>query len=584
TFKAYNSNPTTANAVASSSMVVDVVPYISKVTTPLSSIYTSTPSAFNRSASGVYPIGTGQTVTLTGYNLSTGSGTTVTIGGVSQTLTTQSSTSVSFKVASTTKSGSLVLNASTTPVAATNNSNINTANVVTSGGTTYYYDQQPNNLNNMNLTDDVAFDVWTFNTLFGTGTSQAIRYPTFKVSTDSTQRVGFAYDYGAQDFYVNDNGTPIMLDGSYTQWYDTAFAYDATPHFYAMGVNGDNGGGGTTNWANNGFYAWQAGNQTADSSGGGTGTGIGAYTTGTWKRFIENAYDGTSGVSDRDQYPKIAATGSGQIYMSYYDSGLNQLTFRYGTVAASNTFTGALGNEPNTGTCSYTGSQVIANSASTYGVGQYSAIGVTSTGVAVAAWYDQANQRLVYSYNTQPTSATSSSQWQTNATAIDSNFAGWYVDLAVDGNNGIHIAYYAAGTGDLKYAYIPAYNQAASATVVTVDSFLSVGSDIGITTYYNGTNYVPYISYYMPSFTQALGSVRVAWRTDFSTPATPTNGAVNDQYTGNWEVMTIPSSNIAQDYRVGIGIKTNLSGVNSPILGYSTKNGSLYNLETAQLQ
>ena len=85
----------------------------------------------------------------------------------------------------------------------------------------------------------------------------------------------------------------------------------------------------------------------------------------------------------------------------------------------------------------------------------------------------------------------------------------------------------------------------------------------------------------MPSFTQALGSVRVAWRTNFATLA---DGATNDQFTGNWEVMTIPSANIAQDFRIGIGLKKNLSSVNSPILGYSTKNAANYNLETAQLQ
>ncbi|HUX40230.1 MAG TPA: Ig-like domain-containing protein [Rectinemataceae bacterium] len=572
TFKAYNANPNVAQYSASSTSLVDVVPYVKSVTTALSSIYSSNPSAFNRSASGAYPVRQGETVTLNGYNLSTGSGSTMTLNGASVALATQSASAATFVVPAASTSGPLVLTVGS--AASTNNANSNTAFITTSGGLTVYYDMQPNGLNSPNLTDDLSFLVWKFTTLFGSGTSNAIRYPTFDVSTDTTQRTGFAYDYGAQEVHVNDNGADTKIDGSFTQWYDTAFAYDSTPHFYAIGVNGDNGGNGTGSynlWANTGFYAWQAGNATADGSGG-------TYTRGTYKKLIESAYNGTAGTSDRVQFPKIATSGAGNIYMTYYDAAQNQLTFRYGT-STGTTFTGAIGDQPNSGTGSYQYGQAMATSASTYGVGQYSSIGVTSGGIAVAAWYDQANQRLIFSYNTAPTLTTSAAQWQANATVIDSNFAGWYVDLAVDGNDGIHIAYYAAGSGDLKYAYLPNYSSAS--TVVTVDSFLSVGSNIGITTYYDGSKYVPYISYFMPSFTQALGSVRAAWRTNFAVLG---DGAAGDQYTGNWEVSTVPSASVAQDYRIGIGMKKNASAVNSPILGYSTKNGSLYNLEEAQLQ
>ena len=53
----------------SDSITVDVVPYITKVTTNLSSINTSNPSVFNRTALGHYPIAEKDVVTMAGFNL-----------------------------------------------------------------------------------------------------------------------------------------------------------------------------------------------------------------------------------------------------------------------------------------------------------------------------------------------------------------------------------------------------------------------------------------------------------------------------------------------------------------------------------
>jgi hypothetical protein len=567
TFKAYNSN----SMSSSSSMVVDILPYVTSVSTSLSNAYSSAPSVFNRSAQGYYPIANTGVATLTGYNLYYSGSTTVTLNGVGAylALSSQSKTSLTATLSSGATSGALTLKVN--GIQADNNINNNSASLTTSSGTTVYYNQEPNGTNNQLLTDDLDFWVWSFNTVVSSSTYN-IRYPTMHVS--NAGRIGFAYDWGAQEVHVNDNGTDTQIDGSFTQFYDTAFAYDqtaGTSHYYAIGVNGDSGATGSASWnntANSGFYWWAQGSQVADSTG--------AYTSGTYKAMIESDYNGTVFNAERVQQPKVVVTGTAapyNAYMTYYDSSQNQLTFRYGTVTNGTTFGGALGNHPNTAPGSYAGYQTMATSATTYGVGLYSAVGVTSGGVAVAAWYDQANQRLVYSYNTSPTTA-SGAQWQTNASVVDSSFAGWYVDMAVDAADGIHIAYYNSSSGDLKYAYLSSYS--ATPQVVTVDSFLSTGTDIGISVKQVGSNYVPYISYYMPTFTQTSYSVRTAWRTNFSSLQP---GASSDQYTGNWEVMTVPTTSYPQDFRVGIGFKSS-----SPVLGYSTKNGSTYTLETAQLQ
>ena len=127
--------------------------------------------------------------------------------------------------------------------------------------------------------------------------------------------------------------------------------------------------------------------------------------------------------------------------------------------------------------------QIVGGPSTTSKGGQYAGVGVTSGGVAVVAWYDKPNTRLMYSYNTDPSSSggSSESQWQTNAIVLDSDFSGWFVDVAVDGVNAIHIAYYNSSNGDLRYIYIPSYNGTPSAPK-TIDSFLSTGSNLTIMT------------------------------------------------------------------------------------------------------
>jgi len=566
---------------------VDVVPYITSVTTALSSAYPSNPSVIQRSALGYYPVRETESVTLTGFNLN-GTSTAITMNGYSVTPSSGSTTSVVFTVptaAATTLSGPLI--ATVNSVSSPNNADDNDEE----------YNKKANGVNNNSLTDDLYFYVWRLNTVVS---NTSVRYPSMRVGTDAGQTVGFVYDSGAQYVRMNVGGSDFQVDQSFTQWYDTAVAVDSNGYIYGASQNGDSGGQGITGsdqdmntgggggWANFLFYAWN----TAAAPGSNYNTNYGAYSSGSKKVALENAYNGTTFNSNRVLQPKIAV-GSTGVYMTYYDSTYNQLRFRWGTVTGTYptpTFGGtggALVSHNNTNNGSGANYQVIAGTGATgtstalgttnvSRVGRYSAVGVTSTGVAVIAWYDSDNQTLLYSYNTAPTSTANAANWGTNTIAIDTNFAGWYVDLVVDSSNGIHIAYYNSSSGDLKYAYLPTYSS--TPQVCTVDSFLSTGTHISISVYNNGTNQVPYISYYMGAFTQTRYSVRTAWRTDFS--STAPDGVTADVFTGDWEVMTVPTSSVPLEYRIGICIKANGASVNSPILGYGTTAG----LETATIK
>ena len=174
--------------------------------------------------------------------------------------------------------------------------------------------------------------------------------------------------------------------------------------------------------------------------------------------------------------------------------------------------------------------------------------------VVVMTWYDQANNCLWYSYNTDPCS-TGSGQWQANALRIDSG-AGQYNRIKVDAAGHVHIAYYSNSGGDLKYAYLSSYN-AGSATTIVVDSYEIVGTDINLDVAYNGTNYIPYVSYYIPSATKT----KVAYPVTFSGGVAQAGVDSNDLYTGNWEISVVPTKHTPKDDTTMVGVNKTIGGV-----------------------
>jgi len=602
---------------------VDVVPYITGVTTKLSGMYKKKASAFARSAKGWYPVyydsssSSGETITISGFNLN-GTSTAVTINGTAHTAAA-SGNDITVAVGSGTTSGALQVTVS--DVYSLNNLNDNNA-VGTSGKTytdstyAYCYNREPNGINNDTLTDDRYIYVWNLNQVVS---DTSVRYPTMRVGKDSSQTVGFIYDKGSKEVYVNQGGTDFLLDTSYTQWYDTAIAIDDLGRFYGSAQNGDSGGSrGSTysdDYANYAHYKMYAFNSSSA-----TGTNydsvFGAYSSGGRSIAVENCYysgDSTF-YAQRIRNPKIVAVASGTsdssagtIYTAYYDSASDQVRFRCGTATPKESTSGWI-HPTTTYSTAWTGGtvartsgssdaadvQVIAGSGASSTAnesrsGKYVAVGVvpsgaTGAGTAVVAWYSSENTALMYSYNTDPTSTSNVSQWGEHTITIDDDFAGWYVDMTVDAAGGVHIAYYGASDGDLRYAYLPTYGST-SPQVVTVDSFLSVGTNISIDTKAvtsgSSTYYVPYISYYMSAFTETANSLRVAWLDTLGASSVPAGVDNQDGFTGSWECMTIPLTQVPLNYTVGIGLKDyNTSLTERPILGFGTSAG----LETAQLK
>ena len=582
---------------------MDVVPYITGITNKVGDAYKKDASVFGRSATGAYPVyyysnTNSETFTVNGFNF--GSSPKVSVNGA----TTNGNASVT--VTSSMTSGGVVVTVG--EVSSLNNKNNNDAKGSYDAGSASgydkfknFYNRQPNNVNNSTLTDDCKVAVWNVKQVVS---DTSITYPTMRVSTGTGNPYVFIYDSGkgqtsgqssAVKAYKSDynNSQPFEIGYSFSQWFDTGAAIDKDGNIYGSSQNGDTGSGSGDaryggKYSNNIFFAknipstdWDNYYQEYEND-----NRTWAYSSTNYGYAIESGYYNGQFYPTRVRNPKIATDKNNALYMTYYDSAAGQVRFRYGSTSGKDGFVSHGGK-----TTSATPYHVIAGAkdvmnksavktANASRAGEYSAVGATNetTPAAIVVWYSEADQGLYYTYNETPSD---SSGWS-DAVLIDDNFVGWYVDLVVDGANGVHIAYYDASNGDLKYAYIQDYTNPSAVKTMTVDSYLSSGTNISISVKKVESDYVPYISSFMSSFNKTSYTVRTAWITDGSLLKSKTADELkgvddNDDFTGVWEVMTVPlaSTSIPLDYSVGIGIKSN-----QPILGYGTQNG----LETATLK
>ena len=591
---------------------MDVVPYITKLYTALAD---SAGVEFARSATGRYVVRENESVKLYGFNLKAERN-AVKIGSATVTPTaggTDSDGNYLTLPIGTNSSGAVSITVNSVESLNNANKNPNFTSPTDDSITAVEYNSQADGTANNRLTDDVSLWVWKLGAFDNAMNTTNITSPMMKF--DAAGNYYISYGNGSNLFAIEKNGTSTDLEMCYNKYHNTNVAFDSDGNFYGVATNTDRVSsevGGATSFTffsrklgQIGQYYEGYGYYPANSS----ETTAGNYTVGSNKRRLElSQYGGSDGTYNinRVQRPKLTVSGSrnsANVYMAYYDASANNVKFRYGIVTGEESLTGnqrtqysrnskmsggiasdLTGN--GTDNSSAAGYHLIADGSTGFKPGAYTAVGYTSSGAAVVAWYDASARRLVYSYNDAPgTAVTSTSSttntWQKNAVYLDSAYTGWYVDLAVDGANGVHIAYYNSKSGDLKYAYLKDYNKPTEAVTVTVDSYLSVGTNITINVRDEGTdvtdettnetthtaNYVPYIYYYNTSSNQTMNSIKVAWRNDMETLRA---GAIDDKFTGAWESMTVPTENIPVDATVCGGVPTNGTYSSTVVLGYMT--------------
>lgn len=544
-------------------MKINVVPYITKVKTSLSSYSTTTPSLYDRTALGHYPCRDDETIQVEGFNIqdaefylgekNLGSSTTLNMASAS------SSGALDARVEYTDNSQNKVIRS-------LNNTDDNTK----------AYNKAPNKINNDLLNNDVKIDVWNFKV--GARPSDGfVSYPVLKISPNNG-RVGLAFANGVTLFNMpgcdsSDSNwrSARRFDQNWAQYVFTDFAFDDYGYSYGMATGVDmNKGEKVASYSK--FVARRAGSIDGLNNYGNRGSG----SKNGWGQRLENIGTTNSPYTadpDRIQSPSIATvTSSGgmtYVYLAYYDAINKHIRYRWGTVSQGNNSNGPTYGEQLTDLQGYGRMQepsrndysilagpetILDHGAGLQGsvgensAGKYVSIGAIKNGhgskdVAVALWYNFQARSLMYAYCDDPRK--DNVTWQGVQTV---DVGGEYVKCAVDGDKGIHVAYYS--NGDLKYAYLSSYSSG-NWKIATVDSYSLAGTHVSIDLAKDPTTmkWVPYIGYYMPGNANA----RLAYLVGGVNSDVP-NGAEAEKYTGEWEITTVPTKSIIREYRISVGV------------------------------
>lgn len=615
---------------------MDVVPYI----TEIKNLFTENAPEAARSAKGYYSVYDGEKITITGFNLKNGTtAPTLSLSGVSSTIVVDSSdkenivATVKSTESVTATTGGVVVTVN--EIESLNNKNLNPtfaagASEATSGSKAMY-NSLANETNNKRLTDDAKLYVWNKGFFIANTyvTDPAMKmtangnfYMVYDGNTEYESGEG-KYTYQLKmnnnaliDGSRNKIGTTGEIrnaDGSYSNFHKNAVAVDEDGNFYGASTNTDRISNKSARFK---YYTYPTDNELKN---------VYAYQKSTVGKSLELVYNDETMKYDRERVaiPKIFArkvSGVSRVYMSYFDgnhkdnpvkfrcnvdypnySGYNGLAF-----SADNTAQGNHSNLWSTSTGSAAGYHVIADKNTNYTGGKFTAVGATNGGVAVVAWYELSQDRLIFSYNTDPGTPVYGGAWQTNAQVIDAG--GQYVDLFVDSKDGIHIAYQSGAS--LKYAYLPTYNSKINkGNVVTVDAYGTTGTYITINTKdetvtennTTTTYIVPYISYQSATYAETPRAVRIAWMpkaivkgsganttdTTGTAMAVVKAGTNGNFFTENWEVIAVPTVADTKSAIVYSGLptsgtrwRTDANSAFSPVLGYMTSSG----FESAYIQ
>ncbi|MBR1638660.1 MAG: hypothetical protein IJ688_04665 [Treponema sp.] len=605
---------------------MDVVPYITGVTTSLSAYGSSTPSLYSRSALGRYSVystrtqGSGtatyEKIALTGYNLS---GAAVNFAGSSDNIQSVGSTATvdsysgattysEIEIPSGAISGEVYVSLADGAIVSLNNLNNNDSRgtfgydeegsdslgtiSVQGDYSTYknFYNRQPNNKNNNKLTDDVYFNIWDFNSEAALAENSGLVDNLEMKINPSNGMIGFAFTNGSTRFSMP------KKDTSYTKWnrsYDymkhNALAYDVNGNSYGVSVGGDINGNNPQGFDYFSFMTSRWNPEPEDKQE--------TNKFGSTHIRIDSIaldVDGKRNIDkDRFQSQSIAANEN-NIYMAYYDKLTTQIRFKAGIISDTmskfgnfNKYDKDYSNTPQDEKYC----QIIADGTSdTFGnVGEYVSIGVLpsasseSKDIVAVVWYDGSS--LKFAYNTNPLKNVD----QTSVIKAKNGNEGWvgaetlltgggeYCQLVVANDNSIHIAAYDSSNADLKYIYIP-FNDGSKVPdvskkiVASVDTYLDAGEQVTIDVAQNGDYQIPYIGYWA-AFPEKPRYAYLAEPASFYAASDAlVNGAEANTYTGIWECMVVPSQSSVKDSRkISVGVwKYNGTAEDDGKLAYST--------------
>ena len=542
---------------------VDVVPYITRIDTSLSSLKKNNPSVYARSAQGHYSVGTDEILNIEGFNVSGASLKFEKTGGGTVTAAYNANAGGEgvggYAIPATAKSGNLVVTVS--EIDSLNNSNnneakgsysqsVDLATNPTGSKAIYdnYYNRQPNGDNNNLLTDDVKLDIWLFKDAGISQTSGYITEPIMKINPKNGM-LNFGFNSGPANYCMGDGQTYSYKTwvANYARFSTCGFTVDENGITHGITVGLDTNPGSSGSAGRLQYFTSKWGRSQLDTNGnyeGGNSSridNIGAP-PGTYNGVT---FEGYAFIEDRFASPSLVTAVHGSdtyVFLAYYDDLNGQIRFKYGnlsktTIGTSNTITtnpsgkkgisfeqfadqrryklvdgGTINDNTHTAFDSNSKPEyysAIAGPSMTAKAGNYVSIDVIkganiASDVIVATWYDATTNKWYYSYKVNPCTdndlgAGTGSGYWATPIMLKAN-AGENCQIAVDKVGGIHIASYDGENADLLYAYLSSYDDA-SPQVVTVDAYAFTGTNIRLDTVVSddGNYIVPYIGYYMSS-------------------------------------------------------------------------------------
>ena len=544
---------------------MDIVPYITRVKTSLSAVNAKN-GVTDRSSLGAYPVYVYKNSTLTGITDSvTKKNEDVEIYGFNLKGAKYGAAELAYTAGHVTlnseniKQGAFELTVD--GIATVNNSNDNDAHgsytgtniddegeLIKKGGDydvyKNYYNRQPNNANNNNLTDDIAFDVWQLNAYAAAPMYGNVENPQMKIQPFGktvTKQKKLNNDVGEGSSFTPEGGGTVTTDGKigfafanassafsmpssdhswtywnygYTNFRHTALAYGPDGYVWASvaGQDVNNKGNSdcfyleTTHWRENG----------------GAGTGGTHYTWDTKVHAackLENlAISDGATFLDRIQSPSIAATTHG-LYMAYFDKQKGTIRYRAGAMTGTwatdwNSVgynsplsypssdndkktrywefkNGFFKNQAVKDNMSYNDStkyvQIVSTSATpNVCIAAIDGGATRANDVAVMVWCD--GSKVSYAYTSGDPMASTNNKLTATWTIVDDIFGGKVkggdckCQIAVDAAKGVHIAAYDEKNSDIWYAYLKDHEEtdAQNVKVARVDSYNSTGEYLTI--------------------------------------------------------------------------------------------------------
>ena len=370
----------TTKAINTARYKVDVVPYITELTTTLSKIERKNHSVYGRTATGKYPVyyytkdstgsASSETVGVEGFNLTGG---TVTLERTGSTLETPLTTTASLTAGSDGLKFEIPANAKTGKLSVTVNElvTLNNVNATDSKGSfedltdasslydnyKHYYNRCPNNVNNDLLNDDVEVAIWGINAQSGKSDSGEISEVSMHVNPQNGQ-LGFAFaygNYGSYPFGTNHSGT--SQNYSYQRWCKDytpvntiRFIYDKAGHMFGLHAGTD------TNQCKAARFrlvssiwglSYESGDDNDDNCAYSAQNALRLEYMGQYNPDLypkDNKYVFTNGTRFNyhpqlaSSIPKVDSTKT-NLYLMYYDAMTNELRFRAGQMSNNTEFT-----------------------------------------------------------------------------------------------------------------------------------------------------------------------------------------------------------------------------------------------------